>query len=109
MSERDENTDPTQDVVDQKPGTRLARNMGFYTILRLLMVLLLTLAILGLGRVAEVNVPVLVAAILAVVIALPLSMVLFTRMRVEINSDIAAVDAGRREKREDLRRRMGEA
>ncbi|OAH62974.1 hypothetical protein AYJ66_12540 [Dietzia cinnamea] len=91
------------------PGARLARNMVFYTIVRLLLVLALTLVIIGLGALAGVQIPVLVAAILAVVIALPLSMVLFSRLRAQINSDIAEVDAGRREKRDDLRRRMNEA
>lgn len=91
------------------PGARLARNMVFYTIVRLLLVLALTLVIIGLGSLAGVQIPVLVAAIIAVVIALPLSMVLFSRLRAQINSGIAEVDAGRREKREDLRRRMNEA
>lgn len=109
MSEHDESTMPTQAPAGPRPGGRLARNMAFYTILRLLLVLGLTLLIIGIGLLAGVEVPVIVAAIIAVVIALPLSMVLFTRMRAEINSDIAAVDAGRREKREDLHRRMGEA
>ncbi|HHX84650.1 MAG TPA: DUF4229 domain-containing protein [Actinomycetales bacterium] len=109
MSDRDETTEITQDTHRPRPGARLARNMVFYTILRLLLVLLITLAIIGIGLLFDVQVPILVAAILAVVIALPLSMVLFTRLRAEINSDITAVDAGRREKREDLRRRMDEA
>ena len=116
MSDRDRSTHPTDEAgapeatpVGASPGARLARNMVFYTIVRLLLVLSLTLAIIGIGSVAGVAVPVLVAAIIAVVIALPLSMVLFSRMRAQINSDIAAVDAGRREKREDLHRRMNEA
>ncbi|QGW25602.1 hypothetical protein GJR88_03965 [Dietzia sp. DQ12-45-1b] len=83
--------------------------MMFYTVLRLLMVVALTLIVIGIGRLAGVDVPVLVAAIISVVIALPLSMVLFTRLRAEINSDISAVDANRRVKRDDLRRRMDEA
>lgn len=109
MSERDETTEATPDTRAAKPVGRLARNMVFYTILRLLLVVLLTLAIMAIGRLAGVDVPVLVAAILSVVIALPLSMLLFTRLRAEINSDIAAVDSGRRMKREDLRRRMDQA
>lgn len=116
MSERDESTHPAEGTaapetapVGSSPGARLARNMVFYTIVRLLLVVALTLLIVGIGSLAGVQVPVLVAAIISVVIALPLSMVLFSRMRAQINSDIAAVDAGRREKREDLRRRMNEA
>ena len=83
--------------------------MVFYTIVRLLVVLALTLIIIGIGLLADVQIPVLVAAIIAVVIALPLSMVLFGKLRSQINSDIAAVDENRREKRDDLRRRMKEA
>lgn len=110
MSERDETTTtPTQGPGETKPGARLARNMMFYTVLRLLMVVALTLVVIGIGRLAGVDVPVLVAAILSVVVALPLSMLAFTRLRAEINSDISAVDAERRNKREDLRRRMDEA
>ncbi|AWH97444.1 DUF4229 domain-containing protein [Dietzia psychralcaliphila] len=109
MSERDETAIPAKAPVGSTPGARLARNMMFYTVLRLLMVVALTLVIIGIGRLAGVDVPVLVAAILSVLIALPLSMILFTRLRAEINSDISAVDAGRRVKREDLRRRMDEA
>ncbi|MBB1035987.1 MAG: DUF4229 domain-containing protein [Dietzia sp.] len=109
MSERDESAIPAQVTTGTRPGARLARNMMFYTVLRLLMVVALTLVIIGIGRLAGVDVPVLVAAILSVVVALPLSMILFTRLRAEINSDISAVDADRRAKREDLRRRMDEA
>ena len=110
MSEREESTAPAIDATGSGPGARLARNMVFYTVLRLLMVVALTLVILGVGGlIVEDGVPLLVAALIAVVIALPLSMVLFTTLRARINSDIAAVDAGRREKREDLRSRMNEA
>ncbi|MEV8223574.1 MULTISPECIES: DUF4229 domain-containing protein [Dietzia] len=116
MSERDETTRPAEGTASpaatpegSAPGARLARNMVVYTVVRLLLVVALTLLIIGIGSLAGVQVPVLVAAIISVLIALPLSMVLFSRMRAQINSDIAAVDAGRREKREDLRRRMNEA
>ena len=109
MSERDKTTTPAQTPAPSKPGARLARNMMFYTVLRLLLVVALALVIIGIGQLAGVPIPVFVAALIGVVIALPLSMILFTRLRAEINSDISAVDADRRTKREDLRRRMDEA
>lgn len=109
MSERDESMAPEQGTGETKPGVRLARNMTLYTVMRLLVVVVIALLIIGIGRLVGVDVPVLVAAIGAVVLALPISMIVFTRLRAEINSDIAAVDAGRREKREDLHRRMDEA
>lgn len=91
------------------PGARLARNMIFYTVVRLLLVVVLTVLITWVGNMIAGPFPLLVGAIFAVIIALPLSMVLFARLRTQINSDIAEVDAGRRAKREDLRRRMNEA
>ena len=91
------------------PGARLARNMVFYTIVRLLMVVVLALLITWVGNMIVDQFPLLVGAIFAVIIALPLSMILFSKLRAQINSDIAEVDAGRREKREDLRRRMNDA
>ncbi|MGX1767409.1 DUF4229 domain-containing protein [Dietzia sp. NPDC055343] len=120
MSERDESVNPAETSEGgsaaewetpklDSPGARLARNMIFYTIVRLLLVLALALLVIGIGYLAGAQVPVLVAAIIAVVIALPLSMVIFSKLRSQINSDIAAVDEGRRIKREDLRRRMNEA
>ena len=89
-----------------RPGARLARNLVFYTVLRLLLVVLLMAVVVGLGLLFGVKVPILVAGVIAVLVALPLSMWLFTRTRAEINADIAAFDASRRAKREDLRRRM---
>ena len=91
------------------PGARLARNMICYTIVRLLLVVALALLITWVGNMIVDQFPLLVGAIFAVIIALPLSMILFSKLRAQINSDIADVDAGRREKREDLRRRMNEA
>jgi len=88
------------------PRRRLVRNLAFYTVVRLLVVVVIAAAIIGVGLLLDVQVPILVAGVIAIVVALPLSMVLFTRLRAEINADIAAVDAGRRTKREDLRRRM---
>ncbi|HJC29181.1 MAG TPA: DUF4229 domain-containing protein [Candidatus Dietzia intestinipullorum] len=109
MSERDETSTDAPEKPRATPGARLARNMVFYTVMRLLLVVAIALLIVGLGLLVGVEVPMLVAAIIAVLIAMPLSMVLFTRMRAAINADIADLEAGRREKREDLHRRMDEA
>ena len=120
MSERDESVNPTQASAEESaieqtapkmdsPGARLARNMIFYTIVRLLLVVVLALLITWVGNMIVDEFPLLVGAIFAVIIALPLSMILFSKLRAQINSDIAEVDAGRRDKRDDLRRRMNEA
>src|SRR5699024_11602389 len=109
MSERDETSTAAPDAPRATPGARLARNMVFYTVMRLLLVVAIALLIVGLGLLVGVEVPMLVAAIIAVLIAMPLSMGLFTRMRAAINADIADLEAGRREKREDRHPRMDEA
>ncbi len=120
MSERDESVNVPEASAQESaagsvtpkldsPGARLARNMIFYTIVRLLLVVVLTILITWVGNLVVGQFPLLVGAIFAVIIALPLSMLLFSKLRAQINSDIAEVDAGRREKREDLRRRMNEA
>ncbi len=56
------------------------------------------------GRRADV--PILVAAIFAVIIALPLGMVAFKSLRLRVNAAIAEVDEDRRRKREALQSRL---
>lgn len=88
----------------------LMRNMAFYTLARLLLFVAIMFGIIGIGQLIDLDVPFLVAGILALVISLPLSMMLFTRLRNEINVGISEADRQRREQREDLHRRMsGEA
>ena len=88
----------------------LGRKMALYTVARLLLFVALMFLIVGIGQLIDLDVPFLVAGILALVISLPLSMILFTRLRNEINVEISEVDRKRREQREDLHRRMtGEA
>jgi Protein of unknown function (DUF4229) len=88
------------------PGSRLARSLGLYTLARLLLVVVIAALILGVAAIVGVAIPLLVALIFAVVIALPLSLVLFKTLRIRVNEAIADVDEKRRRDKADLRARL---
>ncbi|BAH49949.1 DUF4229 domain-containing protein [Rhodococcus opacus] len=85
---------------------RLARDVAIYSIARLLLVVVIGAIILGVAALVGVAVPLLVAAIFAVLIALPLSLLLFAKLRKRVNEGIATFDAQRRADQADLRARL---
>ncbi|NNH75419.1 DUF4229 domain-containing protein [Nocardia uniformis] len=87
-------------------GSRLARNLALYTLARLAMVVVLTAVIIGVAGLVKVEVPLIVAALFALLIAMPLSMMLLKSLRTKVNQDIAVVDAKRRADKEQLRSRL---
>jgi hypothetical protein len=80
--------------------------LALYTAVRLGLVVVIAAIIYGVGRLAGVEVPILVAAIFAVIIALPLGMIAFKSLRLRVNAAIAEVDEDRRLKREALQARL---
>ena len=84
----------------------LAYSIGLYTIARLGLVVVIAAIIIGIGKLAGVNVPTLVAAVFGVLIALPLGMVLFKKLRLRVNAQISAVDAQRRSRHDDLQAKL---
>lgn len=95
-----------------EPGAkkRLAKHIVYYTFARLAMFVALAAVIEGVGTAAVDEFPLLLAAALALVVSLPLSMVLFKSLRLQVNRDISAVDATRRAHREALEAELrGEA
>lgn len=85
---------------------RLVRDLGLYTVARLgLMAAVAAIIFFGAAAVG-VQVPLLVAMVFALVVAFPLSLVLFKGLRRRVNEDIAAVDEKRRRDREDLQSRL---
>ncbi|WP_307810971.1 DUF4229 domain-containing protein [Tomitella cavernea] len=84
----------------------LAKNLVFYTLARLALFAALTAIIMVVGSVAVDEFPLLLAMVLALLVSLPLSMVLFKSMRMAVNKDIAAVDATRRAHRENLEAKL---
>lgn len=107
MSEAAENR---PDQVRQAPGAaskgRLARDAALYSVARLLLVAVLTAVILFGAKLFGVDVPLLVAALFAVLIALPLSLVVFAKLRRRVNESISGVDAQRRADKEELRAKL---
>lgn len=89
-------------VAQQNPptGRALARDVALYSVARLALVtvtaLLLFLA----------HVPLLVSALLAVVLALPLSMVLLGSLRARVNAGLAVVAGRRKAERDRLRQQL---
>ncbi|MGF7119852.1 DUF4229 domain-containing protein [Rhodococcus sp. TAF43] len=84
----------------------LVRDVVLYSVARLgLVVILLAVILLG-GKLIGVEVPWIVAALFAVLIALPLSLVLFSKLRKRVNEDIASVDARRRADKADLHAKL---
>ena len=98
-------TDSANTPNDPVRNTPNASNSGTGTLVR--DVALYSLARLALVPQAfGVEIPLLVAALFAVLIALPLSLVLFARLRRRVNEGIAAVDERRRTTRADLENRL---
>ena len=91
------------------PKKRLAGNLLLFTLARIAIVLVLVAIIEGIGYlVLGQPVPLLVAGLIAIILALPISTFALRGWSRRINEDIAAVDSGRRTKKEDLRRRMSQ-
>lgn len=80
--------------------------MAFYTGARLVLVAVIAAIILLVAHLIHVQIPLLVALLFALVVAMPLSLVLFKRLRSAVNEDIAAVDEKRRTDKANLRARM---
>lgn len=106
MSDANPSEDQTTPRPGASPGRRLAGNLALYTLARLALVALLAVVIMVGARVVGVEVPLLVAVLFAIVIAMPLSLTLFKGLRVRVNSDIAAVDERRRRDKAQLRARL---
>ncbi|QXQ14415.1 DUF4229 domain-containing protein [Skermania piniformis] len=87
-------------------GRRLAVDLALYTVARLGLVVVLTALIVGITHLFGVAVPLIVALLFAVLLALPLSMVLFRSLRARVNESIARVDERRRHDKADLRAKL---
>lgn len=81
-------------------GSALARDVALYTVARLAMVAVLSLLLVLAG------VPLLVSILLALVVALPLSMLVLSSLRSRVNSGLAMVQARRKAERDRLRRQL---
>jgi hypothetical protein len=74
-----------------------------YTVARLGLVALITAVIMLAAKLIDVQIPLVVAALFALIIAMPLSLILFKGLRTRVNEDIAVVDERRRQDKAQLR------
>ncbi|TLG14973.1 DUF4229 domain-containing protein [Nocardia cyriacigeorgica] len=84
----------------------MARNLALYTVARLGLVALITAVIMLAAKLIDVQIPLVVAALFALLIAMPLSLILFKGLRTKVNEDIAVVDERRRQDKAQLRARL---
>ncbi len=84
----------------------MVTDVAVYLVARLVLVAVLTAAIYGVGHVVAGDVPVVVALLFAIVIALPLGIWLFRPLRERATASIAVVDERRRKDREQLQARL---
>lgn len=86
---------------------QLVKHLLLYTVARLVLFVVLTAAIFGIGRVVlHDGLPLILSALFGLLISLPVSMFLFKQIRRKVNADIAVVDERRRRDKEDLRARI---
>jgi Protein of unknown function (DUF4229) len=81
-------------------GRTLARDVTLYTVARLAMVAVVSALLVLAG------VPLLVSILLALVVALPLSMLLLGSLRSRVNAGLAVARVRRKAERERLRRQL---
>jgi len=94
-------------VTDERPRSRLLLDVAAYVVARLVLVVVVTAAILGIGALIGLqDFPVVVALMFAIVIALPLGIWLFAPLRRRATESIAAFDERRRTERAQLQARL---
>lgn len=84
----------------------MVRDVVVYTLARLLLVAALTAAIFYVAQLIGVQIPLVVAMLFAIVIALPLGIWLLAPLRRRATAGIAEVDERRRLDREQLQARL---
>ncbi|GGF95977.1 hypothetical protein GCM10007304_07370 [Rhodococcoides trifolii] len=92
-------------MTDSSKG-KLVRDLALYTGARLGLIAVVAAVIFFGAMLFGVQIPLLVAMVFALVVAFPLSIVLFKSLRIRVNEDIAAVDEQRRVARADLNSRL---
>lgn len=84
----------------------LAGSLAVYSALRILLIVALTAALMGISALFDIGMPLLMAALLAIILQLPLAWVIFAKYRRRVNNAIAAKTAHRRAERTKLEDRL---
>lgn len=103
-----ENDNESSDVRPGRLGGKAWRDIALYGLARLVLFLVLTVVIqsiavlLGMGQ----SFPLAISALLALIIAFPLSMFVFKGLRTRVNEQIAVWDAGRQKHKAEMRAQL---
>lgn len=98
----------TADLAPGKLGGKGWRDIFLYGLARLVLFIVLTVVIqliavmLGMGQ----SFPLAISALLALIIAFPLSMFVFKGLRLRVNEHLAVRDAGRRAHKDQMRAQL---
>lgn len=107
-SENQPDSDGQQASEPPKLGGQAVKDIALYGLLRVVLFIILTLIIhsvvILLGMAAFF--PLLISAMLALLVALPLSMVLFRKLRIRATQQLAAWDADRKAHKQQMRRQL---
>lgn len=99
--------DAAADAAEVSAAKRaLARNVLVYTGARLLLVAAIVAAMLGIAKLVQVDIPLIVALAVAIIIQLPVSHVALAGLRRTLTADMEIVGARRRADKEQLRAQL---
>lgn len=107
MSEQISQTAAAPDV-DPQARARANKAAAIYGLYRLLLFIGLTVLIQALAMLIGAPVPLIMSALLALIVAFPLSMIIFTRQRVEATEALATWKAQRTARKEWIERELSE-
>jgi Protein of unknown function (DUF4229) len=103
----DQSGDPKGDEKAERTGNRALVSVLLYSAARLLLAVVLTAVIYGVARVMGVTqFPVVVAALFALIIAMPLGIWLFGPLRRRATAELAIAGERRRRERDQLQARL---
>lgn len=95
-------------ATDSGARARANKAMAVYGLLRLLLFVVLTAAIQGLAALIGAPVPLVMSALLALIVAFPLSMFVFTKQRLEANAALAQWQQQRKAKKNWIKDELAE-
>ena len=93
-------TDQVSPQVDPEAKSRANKAVAIYGLDRLLLFIALTVVIQGLAMLIGAPVPLIISALLALIVAFPLSMLVFTKQRVEATEALAQFKAQRQARKD---------
>lgn len=101
-----QNTEPPE--LDDQLRATARKNLVIYTLARVGLFIALTAVIQGLAFVMHSPVPLIMSATLALIVAFPLSMLVFTNLRTKVTASAAAWDAQRKARKEWIQRELAD-